>query len=214
MSRDLPGTVEGRGPSSGATNRKPTSSTWTRRSIVPVIVLLLICLAATAGRSWGQSNDDEYRIKAAFLFHFAQLVDWPQDTPAGTDNSLSLCTLGDDPFQGTLDGTVAGKAIGNRTMRVRHVSNPQDLRLCQIVFLGKAQAKRIAALVADLHNAPILTVGETPGFLEAGGMICFSLQENKVRFEINLNAADAAKLKIGSRLLILAARVVGESKGK
>jgi hypothetical protein len=57
-------------------------------------------------------------------------------------------------------------------------------------------------------------VGETPGFLDAGGMIGFLLEENKVRFEINLNAADSARLKIGSRLLILARRVVGESKGK
>jgi hypothetical protein len=88
------------------------------------------------------------------------------------------------------------------------------LQVCQIIFLGKAQSKRIPMLVADLHNAPILTVGETDGFLDAGGMICFLLEENKVRFEINLNAADSAKLKIGSRLLILAQRVVGEGHGK
>jgi hypothetical protein len=181
---------------------------------VPLLVLLLALFAAAAEKIWGQSNDEEYRVKAAFLFHFAQLVDWPEETLGGSENSLTLCTLGADPFRGTLEGTVAGKAIGNRTIRVRHVANPQDLRFCQIIFLSKAQAKNIAALVADLHNAPSLTVGETAGFLEAGGMICFLLEANKVRFEINLNAADSAKLKIGSRLLILAQHVVGESKGR
>ncbi len=164
--------------------------------------------------SRGQSNEEEYRVKAAFLFHFAQLVDWPAEPLTGTDASLSLCTLGEDPFQGVLEATVAGKAIGNRIIRVRHFLSPQELQVCQIVFLGKAQSKRIPTVVADLHNAPVLTVGETAGFLDAGGMICFLLEENKVRFEINLNAADSANLKIGSRLLILAQRVVGENRGK
>jgi hypothetical protein len=191
-----------------------SSSTGARRSIVPPLVLLLTLFAGIAVRTWGQSNDEEYRVKAAFLFHFAQLVDWPDETLSGNDNSLSLCTLGEDPFRGTLEDTVAGKAIGSRTIRVRHVAKPQDLRLCQIIFLSKAQARNTATLVADLHNAPILTVGETAGFLEEGGMISFLLEANKVRFEINLNAADSAKLKIGSRLLILAQHVVGESKEK
>ena len=87
------------------------------------------------------------------------------------------------------------------------------MQACQIIFFGKALSKRIPALVADLQNAPVLTVGETAGFLGAGGMICFLLEENKVRFEINLDAAESAKLKIGSRLLILAQNVVGESQG-
>jgi hypothetical protein len=77
-------------------------------------------------------------------------------------------------------------------------------------FSRQGQSKRIPMLVADLHNAPVLTVGETPGFLDAGGMICFLLEENKVRFEINLDAAESARLKIGSRLLILAQMVVGK----
>ena len=194
--------------------RETRSSAWTKRSIVSLTVLLSILFAAGVQSTRGQSNDEEYRVKAAFLFHFAQLVDWPAESLTGTDNSLSLCTLGEDPFQGALETTVAGKAIGNRIIRVRHLWKPQDLQDCQIAFLGKAQSKRIPMLVADLHNAPVLTVGETSGFLEAGGMICFLLEENKVRFEINLNAADSARLKIGSRLLILAERVVGENKGK
>jgi hypothetical protein len=67
-------------------------------------------------------------------------------------------------------------------------------------------------VLATLHNAPILTVGESPGFLGEGGMICFVLEDNNVRFGINLDAAASAKLKIGSRLLILAQTVIGESR--
>ncbi len=153
-------------------------------------------------------------MKAAFIFHFAQLVDWPADAQTGADKSLFLCTLGADPFHGVLEGTVAGKAIGNRVVRIRHLGEPEDMQACQILFFGKAESKRIPMLVTDLHNAPVLTVGETAGFLDAGGMIDFLLEENKVRFDINLDAAESARLKIGSRLLILAEHVVGESHGK
>jgi hypothetical protein len=186
---------------------------WVIRWLAFFALLLSLHLLGGGRRTGAQTANEEYRVKAAFIFHFAQLVDWP---PGGTgaENSLLLCTLGEDPFQGTLEGTVAGKAIGNRVIRIRHLGEPQDMQACQILFLGRAQSKRIPTLVADLHNAPILTVGETAGFLDAGGMICFLLEENKVRFDINLDAAESAKLKIGSRLLILAEHVVGETRGK
>jgi YfiR/HmsC-like len=181
------------------------------------VALLAVCFLLLAGvgkRTGAQTAAEEYRVKAAFIFHFAQLVDWPAEKPIGTDNSLVLCTLGEDPFQGMLEGTVAGKAIGNRILRIRHLGEPQEMQACQIVFLGRAQSKRIPMLVANLHNAPVLTVGETAGFLDAGGMIDFLLEDNKLRFEVNLEAAESADLKIGSRLLVLAQRVVGESHGK
>jgi YfiR/HmsC-like len=176
--------------------------------------LFLLLFARSGQRTSAQTIAEEYRVKAAFIFHFAQLVNWPPEAQTATDHSLVLCTLGEDPFQGTLELTVAGKVIGNRVMRIRHLGEPQDLQSCQILFLGKAQSKRIPALVTNLHNAPVLTVGETAGFLDAGGMIDFLLEDNKLRFEVNLNAAESADLKIGSRLLVLAQRVVGESHGK
>jgi hypothetical protein len=177
--------------------------------------LLVFLLPILGGvRSRAQSTDEEYRIKAAFLFHFAQLVDWPPETRTGAENSLLLCTMGDDPFQGALESTVAGKAIGDRILRIHHLKQGEDMQACHVLFLGKAQSKRIPMLLASLHNAPVLTVGESPGFLGAGGMICFVLEDNNVRFEINLDAAASAKLKIGSRLLILAQTVVGESREK
>jgi hypothetical protein len=191
-----------------------TAHGWVIRWLVFFAVLLSLHLLGDGQSSAAQTANEEYRVKAAFIFHFAQLVDWPPDGQTGAENSLFLCTLGEDPFQGTLEDTVAGKAVGNRVIRIRHLREPQDMQACQILFLGRDQSKRIPMLVADLHNAPILTVGETAGFLDAGGMIRFLLEENKVRFDINLDAAESARLKIGSRLLTLAEHVVGETRGK
>jgi hypothetical protein len=179
-----------------------------------IAILLPLLLSGGGQRSRAQTADEEYRVKAAFIFHFAQLVDWPPDGQTAADKSLFLCTLGEDPFQGTLEDTVAGRAIGNRVIRIRHLAEPRNMQTCQILFLGRAQSERLPVLVADLHNAPTLTVGETAGFLDAGGMICFLLEENRLRFSINLDAAESARLKIGSRLLILAEHVVGESRAR
>jgi hypothetical protein len=185
----------------------PASAT---RLCIPSLLVLLSVLLAGAGRTASaQSNDDEYRVKAAFLFHFAQLIDWPADKFTVADNSFYLCTFGEDPFQGGLESTLAGRTIGNRAIRIRHLKQPPDLQGCHLLFIGKAQSKVIPVLLADLRNAPVLTVGETPDFLSAGGMICFRLEESRVRFGINLNAAEAARLKIGSRLLMLAQNVIG-----
>lgn len=177
--------------------------------IQPLVVLLLVSLAGTARLAKAQSDADEYHVKAAFLFHFAQLVDWPADSLTGADNSLFLCTLGADSFQGALESTVEGKAVGTRMVHIRHLKQPEEVQGCHILFLGKAQSVRIPILLANLRSAPVLTVGETSGFLGAGGMICFRVEGNKVRFDINLDAAESARLKIGSRLLFLAQIVLG-----
>jgi hypothetical protein len=190
------------------------ATNWRTVRCLSLLAFVSLFPAGAGQRTGAQTTGEEYRVKAAFIFHFAQLVDWPAEKATGTDNSLILCTLGEDPFQGLLEDTVAGKAIGNRILRIRHLGQPQDMQACQIVFLGRAQSKHIPTLVSTLHQAPVLTVGETAGFLDAGGMIDFLLEDNKVRFEVNLDAAESADLKIGSRLLVLAERVVGEGHGK
>jgi hypothetical protein len=189
----------------------PSKCRWTR-SIVSLVVLASLLLEEGGHKSRAQSTAAEYQVKAAFLFHFAQLVDWPADSQDGTNNSLFLCTFGGDPFQGALEATVEGKTIGNRAIHVLHLTQPKDMQSCQVLFFDKAQSRNIPTLVAGLQKTPVLTVGETAGFLDAGGMIRFLLEADKVRFEINLGAAESARLKIGSRLLILAQNVVGDSR--
>jgi hypothetical protein len=177
-----------------------------------LMLLVGLLLAGRMGRA--EPPQDEYRVKAAFIFHFAQLIDWPADTTPGADNSLFLCTLGDDPFRGDLESTVEGKAIGTRVLRIRHLKRPEDIPGCGILFLGKAEGAHVSTILTVLHSAPILTVGESPGFLGAGGMICFRNENDRVRFDINLDAARAASLRVGSRLLMMAQIVIGEGPEK
>jgi hypothetical protein len=151
-----------------------------------------------------QSTAEEYQVKAAFLFHFAQLIEWPAS--AG-DQSVNLCVFDDEPHRKELRTTLDGKPIGTRSFHVRVLGQTQDIQGCNILFLSRDEVRRQTATLRSLHGAPVLTVGETDNFLSDGGMIRFHLEGDKIRFDINVSAADSANLKISSRLLLLATAV-------
>jgi hypothetical protein len=178
--------------------------------LLPILaVLLSVSFAGTARVARAQSQAGEYHVKAAFLFHFVQLVEWPTDEPESPGNPLTLCMLGEDPFRGDLEVTLAGKSVGSRPLRVRHLKPAENFQGCQVLFVGRRDAGRLSRVLVELKAGPILTVGESDGFVEQGGMIGFCLVENKVRFDINVQAAEQAKLRISSRLLLLAKMVIG-----
>jgi hypothetical protein len=173
-------------------------------------------LLFVAGARWDSaqgSASTEYQVKAAFLFHFAQFVDWPSETFKDAGTPLTYCTVGGDPFRGALEASLSGKAIDGRWVRVLHFKETQEIQGCQVLFIGIADKKFISATLANLKGTPVLTVAESDHFAQDGGMIGFFLEDNKVRFEINLNAAERAKLKISARLLALAKTVIGGPKG-
>jgi hypothetical protein len=151
-----------------------------------------------------QSNAlSEYEVKAAFLYHFAQFVEWPPETFKEASDPLVYCTIGEDPFHGSLEAALNGKTIGARSLHVRHLKQLSELQGCHLVFV----------VLALLKGSPVLIVGESEHFVQEGGTIGFFLEENKIRFEINLEAAEKAQLKISSRLLALAKTVVGNPRG-
>jgi hypothetical protein len=105
------------------------------------------------------------------------------------------------------------KTIGARSFRALHFKPPQEIRGCQVLFIGAEEKKLLPAILAGVKGNSVLTVGESEHFAEGGGMIGFLLEENKIRFEINLEAAKKAKLKISSKLLVLAKTVIGSQGG-
>lgn len=187
-----------------------------RREFLRVLIMSIASVVfAGSGREFiAQGNtSSEYQVKAAFLFHFAQFVDWPPEAFKAMDSPVTYCTAGGDPFEGGLDESVKGKTISGRPVRVLHFKEAGESQGCQILFLGIADKKVVSATLGKLNGSPVLTVGESEHFAQGGGMIGFFLEDNKVRFEINLEAAERAKLKISARLLALAKTVIGGPKG-
>lgn len=164
--------------------------------------LAATCLAGVAVPARGQTG--EYDVKAAFLFNFTKFVEWPPAAFADADQPLSLCVLGRDPFGGILDDMVRGESVGGRRLVVRRLERNADLRPCHVLFVAGSEGARAARILAPLKDGHVLTVGESTGFLEAGGLLRFVLVETRVRFEINRQAIDRSPLMLSSKLLRLA----------
>jgi hypothetical protein len=154
-----------------------------------------------------QAKPKEYEVKAAYLYNFGRFVRWPANVPTTQDNSFSICVLGQDPFGPTLDSTLAGESLDGRPVVVRRISRAQDVGDCRIMFISSTEENHLKQILAALENSLVLTVSDMPDFSRRGGMIQFVLEGSKVRFEINLANAEAARLTVSAELLKVAATV-------
>jgi hypothetical protein len=146
----------------------------------------------------------EYQVKAAFLYNFAKFVDWPGDAFARSDSTFIIGVVGDDPFGSELDSTVAGKSVDGRRLEVKQFRRISDMQTSHILFICRSERSRISRILERVGNSPTLTVADTEGFLQHGGMVNFIIENSKVRFEINSAPAQRARLRISSKLLQLA----------
>lgn len=149
----------------------------------------------------------EYLLKAAFLYNFAKFTTWPQEAAAGPKKAVRLCVLGRDPF-GAAMGSIEGKSIKQRRLVTLRIADVSDARKCHIVFIGRTEEERLRAILDHLRQRPILTIAEMSNFAQVGGMIGFKTIEDRIRFDINVEAAAAAHLRISHKLLRLA-NIVG-----
>lgn len=174
------------------------------------IVACLLALAATAAAQ--SPRAPEYEVKAAFLYNFAKFVDWPPRAFPDSSTPLRICVLGRDPFGDILSRAVRGKSVSGRPISSQPVQSSADARPCHILFIGSSDPAFLKQALAPLHDLPMLTVGESKDFLPLGGMINFVLEQDRVRFEINLTAAERHHLKLSSKLLSVA-RIVDTGEG-
>lgn len=180
------------------------------RKVVSLIAITCLLSAMALGShadSIDTSDSSEYLIKAGFIYNFAKLVQWPTTAFAQPDSPIVIGILGDDPFGATLDRIVADKKINGRALVVRRLKwsrDFKDVRDCNILFVSSSEKEHIDTVVDMMKLLPILTIGDSPGFARRGGIMNFTLEDNKVRFEVNVEAAKHADLTISSRLLTLA----------
>ncbi len=170
-------------------------------------VFLLLAVAAgfaSAPQMRAQSAlQREYEIKAAYLYNFINYIDWPADALSSGGSTLTIGIVGESPFGPALD-PLKGKQIKGRTLAVKQLASAKDLEQCQIMFICPSEKARLSEILGQLKDARILTISEIDGFAERGGIINFISERNKVRFEINTDAARRTGLTISSELLKLA----------
>ncbi len=148
----------------------------------------------------------EYRVKAAFLWNFAKFIQWPTNAFTNDTAPFVIGVLGDDPFGEDLVQTVRDKQINAHPIAVRSFRTAAEAKGCHILFVSASETGRLEDIFKSLRGSPVLTVGDSGQFIKTGGMINFVFEGNKIRFQINDDAAKTADLKISSKLLSLAVR--------
>lgn len=173
------------------------------KRIIGLAALIAICTAGPAlWKVHAESNQlPEYKVKAAFLYNFARFIEWPQGSLSSPE--FSVCVLGLDPFGEDMN-IINGKPVKTRKVVTRLVTGLQHIEGCDCLFVSDSEKENLGDIFRALTKKNILTVGDMEGFTDAGGIIQFVLHESKIRFVVNLPAAERAGLRISSKLLELA----------
>ncbi len=169
--------------------------------------LVAICLVALLGHPARAQDASEYQVKAAFLCQFTKFVEWPSGAFADANSPFVIGVVGKDPFGAILERAIDGKSVDGRSFVIRRFSQVADVQPCHLLFVCESDRDQVSRILARLGHSNTLTVGDFDQFIQRGGTVNFFIEDSRVRFEINPDAADSAGLKISSKLLHLA-RVV------
>ncbi len=182
-------------------------SSRARRLLITVIATLALISAGGLTIGAQAQSLEEHDAKAAFVLKLVNFVQWPSNG----SNDLVIGFIGADQTSEALQRLASGKLVNGRGITVRRLSQDGDLKACQVIFLGAAGRKDFPSVLERLRGTSVLTVGESDGFGQRGGMINILLNDGRIRFEVNPHAAERAHLQISSRLLSLATIVADGS---
>lgn len=149
----------------------------------------------------------ETHLKAAFLYKFASYVEWPLMSTPGPGAPLVIGVMDSDPLIRVLAEITVGRSVNDHPIEIRRLEPDDLLDGVQILFIGDERARDLAPLLQHARQQPILTVTETKGAIEDGSIINFTVERDRVRFEVSLAAAESSRLRLSSRLLAVASRV-------
>lgn len=144
----------------------------------------------------------EYEMKAAYLYNFAVLTEWPTKN----DTELNLCILGKDHFNGELE-KLAKKSVNGLRVRLSYVADIQLTGQCNVLFIDGSDNRVSATDLHLLERQPILTVTDNAALFAAGAMIGLFIDSHKLAFDVNYTLAKNARLNISSKLLRVARTV-------
>lgn len=178
------------------------------RRVSPALFALILSLGFGSVTLLSQESL-EYPVKAVFLFKFGDYVEWPPGALPKPGAPFVIGVLGKDPFGANLDLAVKDRTVQGHPIIVKRFERVEQVKDVQILFVDADNPEQLERFLMDLRTASVLTVCDGPA--KPGAVISFVIQENRVRFEIDTDAAERANLKVSSKLLSLA-RVVGKAK--
>ncbi|HXM40507.1 MAG TPA: YfiR family protein [Bryobacteraceae bacterium] len=179
---------------------------WRRAGCLTLSVMAGISLAAeAAAESPVAAEHSAYEIESAMLYNFTKFVEWPDKALGESGVSVVIGVLGEDGLVPVLAAALGNKTVYGHPIVVRRLVSSAEAKSCTVLFVGASDRKEIARVVQAVGTSPVLTIGGIVQFSRLGGIIAFIREGGRIRFEINLDAAERAGLQVSSKLLRLAA---------
>lgn len=172
-----------------------------------MMLLAVLLLMVPAIGLAGESNTDEYKLKAALIYKLTKFIEWPDGDKPADPESFGVCVVGGNPFGDAL------KALEKLTVRRIPITIYDDLgiegiqKYCAVVFINEPDKDVLVSIILALKQFPVLTISDINGFAEKGGMIQLAKKEKRIRLRINLDSSRYSGLKISSQLLMLSTLV-------
>jgi hypothetical protein len=151
-------------------------------------------------------------IKAAYLFNFAQFVEWPVDAvPAGAP--LAVCIVNDAAVATALEQTIKGRTVDGHPLAVIRLAPGATMPTCHVIYLTGPDKKYSGNLIGALNGRLVLTVSDAPRFARTGGMVELFLEGGRMKIAVNVDALQRGGVKLSSRVLQLAI-IVRDAQGE
>jgi hypothetical protein len=166
-------------------------------------------LAVSAhGRAQQSAGTRENDVKAAFLYNFAKYIVWPETAFGAPTDPFRICVVGDKAFSNSVARTVEGEIVDGRRFEPLEPPSEEEARTCHLLFIGRSEMTRAERLLAATAAVPVLTVSDSTELLDRGETIALMLDDNRMRFDVNIAAARSHGLTVSSKLLRVARKVV------
>jgi hypothetical protein len=178
--------------------------------VVTIRLLLLWLLAFSASGTTTESIEDG--VKAAFLYKFADYVDWPETRFADANTPITIALMDADSIAGELNRIAVGRTAQGRTLAIKRLRPGESIDGVHILFIGGTTAPQSGQVLQAVMTHSVLVVTDADGALARGSMINFVLIERHLKFEVALDNVEKSGLKLSSRLLAVAQHVHREAR--
>ena len=175
------------------------------------ILICLVALGVRPGVAHSDSPVSESAVKAAIIYKIAKFVTWPDSAFDAGDESLSVCMMANSPMAEAMS-TLQGRSVRGRPIVIRKFGRLEDIKTgCHILYVHEDKTAPAQVALSRVAHTPVLTVGDGEVFVERGGIIALSIEDNRVQFAINLTASEEVGLEISAQLLQVA-RIVSSTR--
>jgi hypothetical protein len=174
-----------------------------KKLLINILLVIGLVAAGTADLCAEQKNPGEYQVKALFLYNFINFVDWPADSTFSSSPTINVCIVGDDPFDEGLN-EIRNETVKGKRVSIRFYRPFEEHRGCNLLFIPHSEENHVESILRSIREPGVLTVGDTEESARQGAVIGFFMEQKKVHFAVNIEAARRAGLKISAKLLKLA----------